>query len=276
VAVAAVDRSTSSGINVGDAERWVSIAAGSLLAAYGLARRDAVGGAAVMGGAALLFRGGSGYCALYEAMDVDHARQRGTGRVADRQSDTRRRLGGANGIHVEQTVTINKPVNEVYRFWRDLENLPKFMVNLETVAEREEGVSHWVARGPAGLRVEWDARIINDIENRVIGWQSLEGSTVATAGSVTFEETDRGTRVRVHLQYNPPGGRAGALVAKLLGDDPDSSVREDLRRFKRLLETGEIPTTKGQPSGRRQDWRDAVGVRGREPRREREREEVTR
>jgi uncharacterized membrane protein len=125
------------------------------------------------------------------------------------------------------------------------------MEHLESVAEREEGVSHWVAKGPAGMRVEWDARIINEVHNKVIGWQSLEGSTIATAGSVNFDEDFHGTRVTVHLQYYPPGGRAGAAIARIFGEEPNQTIREDLRRFKQLMEAGEIPTTDGQPSGRR-------------------------
>ena len=104
--------------------------------------------------------------------------------------------------------------------------------------------------GPAGIPVEWDARIITDVDNKVIGWQSLEGSTVATAGSVNFDESDRGTVVRVRLQYNPPAGKLGAAVAWLSGEEPGLQIHDDLRRFKALLETGEIPTTEGQPSGR--------------------------
>jgi uncharacterized membrane protein len=154
------------------------------------------------------------------------------------------------GIHVEESVTVNMPVADVFRFWRNLENLPTFMRHLDTVAMREEGVSHWVAKGPAGLEAQWDARIINEIDNKVIGWQSIEGSTVSTAGSVNFDETSHGTRVRVHLQYNPPAGRLGAAVARLFGEEPGQTIREDLRRFKALMETGEIPTTEGQPSGR--------------------------
>ena len=142
-----------------------------------------------------------------------------------------------------------KPVSEVFRFWRNFENLPTFMQHLELVAEREEGISHWVAKGPAGMTVEWDARIINEIDNKVIGWQSLDGSMIAAAGSVNFRDTGRGTDVRVHLQYNPPGGTLGAAVARMLGEEPSIQVMEDLRRFKRLLETGEIPTTEGQSSG---------------------------
>jgi len=204
-----------------------------------------------LGAAALLYRGGTGHCHVYEALGVDHSRARGSGFAADRYSDTRQRLGGRRGILVEESVTINKPIAEVYRFWRDFEHLPQFMEHLESVAVRDAGLSHWVATGPAGTRVEWDATIINEVDNQVIGWQSLQGSMIATAGSVNFDETEHGTRVRVRLQYDPPGGRLGAMVARLFGEEPNQTIREDLRRLKRLLETGEIPTTEGQPSGRR-------------------------
>jgi uncharacterized membrane protein len=175
---------------------------------------------------------------------------KGTGAVADRGSNTRQQLGGPRGVHVEHAVTINRPIAEVYTFWRNFENLPKFMSHLDHVSVRDMGVSHWVARGPGGIKVEWDARIINEVENKVIGWQSLQGSTIATAGSVNFDETERGTSVHVHLQYNPPGGKLGAAVAWMFGEEPSIQIREDLRRFKQLMETGEIATTAGQSSGR--------------------------
>jgi uncharacterized membrane protein len=243
-------------INVGRVERWLSMAAGGALAAYALKRRELPGGAAAIAGAALLYRGATGHCDVYQALGVDRSDRRagdgeGTGMIADRNSDTRAQLGGGRGIHVEESVTINKPISTLYRFWRDIENLPSFMEHLASVSVREEGVSHWVANGPARMRVEWDARIINDVQDKVIGWQSLTGSTISTAGSVNFDEDPHGTRVTVHLQYNPPGGRMGAAFAKIFGEEPNQTVREDLRRFKQLMETGEIPTTVGQPSGRR-------------------------
>lgn len=242
-------------VNVGRTERWLSMVAGGMMAAYALRRRSKEGGAAALAGAALLYRGATGHCHVYQALGINRgggaALQEGTGVIADRGSDTRRQLGGTRGIHVEESVTINRPVAEVFRFWRNFENLPKFMQHLEAVSMREEGISHWVANGPAGTKVEWDARIINEIDNKLIGWQSLEGSTVATAGSVNFDETEHGTRVRVHLQYNPPGGKLGAAIAWLFGQEPSIQVRGDLRRFKALLETGEIPTTEGQPRGQR-------------------------
>jgi uncharacterized membrane protein len=208
-------------IRRGNVERWLTIVAAGAVAAYALKR------------------------------GLSHRTpMKGTGRIADRGSDTRRRLGGSRGIHVEHSVTINRPVNELYRFWRNFENLPKFMQHLESVASREEGITHWVAKGPAGSKVEWDARIINEIENRVIAWQSLKGSRIATAGAVNFDETERGTVVHVHMQYDPPAGKLGAAVAYMLGEEPNLQVQEDLRNLKRLMETGEIPTIVGQSSGR--------------------------
>ena len=238
-------------VNVGPVERWLSVAVGGALAAYALKRRTIPGGTAALAGAALLYRGATGHCDLYQALGVNRGGGHGTGALADLGSDTRHQLGGSAGIHVEESVSINKPVAEVFRFWRNFENLPKFMNHLESVSVREEGVSHWVAKGPAGINAEWDARIINEIDNKLIGWQSLEGSMVSTAGSVNFRETDRGTEVRVNLQYNPPAGKLGATVARLLGEEPSVQIREDLRRFKQLMETGEIPTTHGQPRGGR-------------------------
>ena len=248
------DRDVNTRVNVGRIERWMSLIAGGALTAYALKRRTTASGAAAAAGAALMYRGATGHCHVYQAIGINRnghdddllrsgqSFERGTGVIADRGSDTRRRLGGYRGIHVEEAVTIDRPIAEVYRFWRNFENLPQFMRHLESVAMREAGVSHWVAKGPAGTHVEWDARIINDVDNKVIGWQSLEGSTVATAGSVNFDETDRGTEVRVHLQYSPPAGKLGSAVAWLFGEEPSQQIREDLRRFKSLLETGEIPS----------------------------------
>src|SRR5512138_251706 len=168
-------------VNVGRVERWLSMVAAGTLAAYALQRREVPGGAAAIAGAALLYRGATGHCDVYQALGINRshaqaARELGTGIIADRGSDTRAQLGGSRGIHVEESVTINRPLAELYRFWRDFENLPRFMRHLESVSMREEGISHWIAKGPAGMRVDWDARIINEVENKVIGWQSFEGS----------------------------------------------------------------------------------------------------
>ena len=232
---------SNSQLNVGRIERWLSLVAGAALSAYAIKRRTTASGAAALAGAGLMYRGATGHCHVYQALGINHANgqavERGTGAIADRGSDTRRRLGGHRGIRVEESVTIDRPIAEVFRFWRNIENLPRFMQHLELVAMREAGISHWVARGPAGTNVEWDARIINEVDNKVIGWQSLEGSMVATAGSVHFDETGRGTLVRVRLQYGPPGGKLGSVVARLFGEEPSLQIREDLRRLKSLLES---------------------------------------
>jgi uncharacterized membrane protein len=220
--------------NLGGTEQRLSLVGGGALAAYAVYRRGAAGAAAAVGAAILLYRGSTRHCPVYEALGIDRAK--GTGRLADIGSDTRRRLGGTRGITVDESVTIHRPLPEVYRFWRDFENLPKFMNHLESVVIRDAGVSRWVARGPAGVPVEWDARVINDIDNELIAWQSLDGSTVATAGSVHFHDTGEGTTVRVRFQYDPPAGSVGASVASMFGVEPTRMVREDLDRLKEMLE----------------------------------------
>ena len=221
------------GHNMNQVERWASMAAGAALAIYGLSRRRGSGMAVAALGGALLERGFTGHCHVYNALGVNTAGVR---------SDTRRALGGRGGVNVDESVTINRSVEELYRFWRNLENLPKFMQHLESVERVTDTLSRWRAKGPAGTTVEWNAEIINEVPNQVIGWKSIEGSDVVSAGSVNFDGdgVGRGTRVRVRLQYSPPGGKAGAAVARLFGRDAATEIREDLRRFKQLIETGEI------------------------------------
>ena len=236
------ERRVRDGRNLGDAERWSSMAAGLGLVAYGLSRRRTSGWMVAGFGALLFQRGVSGHCRTYELLGINTA---GTG------EDTRRALGGSAGVIVDESVTINQPIELLYRFWRNLENLPRFMRHLESVERITDTLSRWRAGGPGGTTVEWNAEIINEVPNQVIGWRSIEDSDVVSAGSVHFADAGpgRGTRVRVRLQYSPPGGKVGAAVAKLLGRDPSSEIREDLRQFKQIVEGGEVPTTKGQPRG---------------------------
>jgi len=146
-------------------------------------------------------------------------------------------------VHVRESIVLEQPVAEVYRFWRRLENLPRIMSHLEKVTETNDGHSHWVARGPGGMQFEWDARIINDVENEIIAWQSLPGSDVVSAGSVRFDPSGNGrsTQVSVHLQYAPPAGRLGTLAASLIGGEPSHIIREDLTRLKTRVEAVETP-----------------------------------
>jgi uncharacterized membrane protein len=233
--------------NVGANERTVSLAAGGVLALLGLSRgvRGSVPGLLVAAlGGGLIYRGVSGHCHLYQAlgMDTAHANQPAA------PEDYFRR-----GIHVEQSFTINREPWELYEFWRDFKNLPQIMSHLERVDVLEGNRSHWVAKAPAiaGGTVEWDAEIINDEPNALIAWRSLGGADVDNAGSVRFVPApgNRGTEVKVVLDYIPPAGRVGAIVARLFGESPQVQVQQDLRKFKRVMETGEFATTKGQPRG---------------------------
>jgi len=232
-------------VNVADAERWVSALGGAALTAWGLKQlRDERSPAAAMiaaAGASLIVRGASGHCPVYSAAHVSSAR-----------TDTREALGGSRGINVEHAVTINRPPAELYAQWRQLDQLPRFMSHLVSVRQLDDRRSRWTAKGPAGRTFEWDAEIINDIPNELIAWRTLDNATVVSAGSVRFKAAPagRGTEVHIHLQYAPPAGKAGAAIAWLLGKSPSQSIQEDLRRFKQLLETGEVPTTAGQPRGR--------------------------
>lgn len=153
-------------------------------------------------------------------------------------------VGRGQGTKVEQSVTINRPVLEVYRFWRNFENLPRFMDHLEAVTVIDETRSRWVAKGPAGTRVEWDAVIHNEIDDELIAWRSLPGSEINNAGSVHFTPSvdGAGTEVRVVLSYEPPAGKLGVAVARLLGDEPSKQVADDLRRLKQVLDSSEVVT----------------------------------
>ena len=233
-------------VNVGQIERWASAVGGGALALYGVTRGSLGGVALALVGAALVQRGYSGHCNLYEAIGYNTA---GDASLRNRENVS---VPAERGIKVEHSVTINRSPEELYGFWRNFENLPRFMNHLEAVHVTGENRSHWVAKGPAGTTVEWDAEVYNEKENELIAWRTLEGSQVASAGSVRFEPAagGRGTVVRVVLKYDPPGGALGAAVARLFGENPEQQISEDLRRFKQLMETGEVASTEGQPSGR--------------------------
>jgi uncharacterized membrane protein len=154
---------------------------------------------------------------------------------------------------VTKSITINAAPDVIYGFWRKLENFPRFMRHLEAVQATSERTSHWVAKAPAGASVEWDAEIVEDEANSRIAWRTLPDSSVEHEGVVSFEPAPggRGTIVRVEMNYVPPAGKVGVRVAKLFGEEPSVQIDGDLRRMKQLIETGEIATTDGQPTGRR-------------------------
>jgi len=149
---------------------------------------------------------------------------------------------GNQGIHAKGTCVVNRAPEEVYGFWRNFQNLPRFMRHVESVEDLGDGRSHWIVKGPAGMNVEWDATMIADVPGEVITWRSLENSDVDHAGAVRFERAagDRGTIVKVNLQYAPVGGVIGATIAKLFGEEPEQQLDDDLRRFKQVMEVGEV------------------------------------
>jgi uncharacterized membrane protein len=229
-------------VNIDDGERWVSLIGGSLLLVFGLSRGGRGGGLAALGGGALIYRAARGHSRLYKALRLEDSPMTHVAAVTS--------LAHRRGVTVQRAVNINKPVDEVYAFWRDFENLPRFMCHLESVTREDARRSHWVARSPAG-RVAWDAEIVDERPNELIAWRSLADSDVRNAGTVIFERGPggRGTTIRVSLSYAPPGGTFVAVVAKLFGAEPGQQIRDDLRRLKQLMEAGEVPTVDGQPRG---------------------------
>jgi uncharacterized membrane protein len=203
-------------------QRWTSLLGGAALAAYGIQRRSFGGLGVAAAGGWLISKGVRG----------SHS---------------------AQNYSAEASFTIQRHQAELFQFWRDLENLPKFMRHLESVRSTGQRRTHWIARGPAGMRISWNAEITEERENEWIVWRSLPGSDISAAGSVYFRPApgDRGTEVTLVVQYEPLAGPFGRALATIMGRNPRRTVREELRRFKQLMETGEIPTTQGQPSGRR-------------------------
>jgi uncharacterized membrane protein len=230
-------------VNITEAERWASLIGGSALAVVGLTRRSRGGLATALAGAELIRRGVTGHSLLFEWLGF---RTAGKGQGGDTTS-----VPYELGLRVDRAITVAKPRAEVYRFWRDLENLPRFMKHVEYVRVLDDRRSHWIVTAPASRTVEWEAEIINEIEDELIGFRSLNGR-VDMAGSVQFKDApgDRGTEVIVEIQYNPPAGILGAFAAKMWGEEPSQQIEEDLRRFKQIMEAGEIPSTQGQPAGR--------------------------
>jgi uncharacterized membrane protein len=216
-----------------EAERWGSLITGGALVLTGLSQRSLRGALLALAGGSLAYHGAAGQKSLTQ--QVTEA------------------TGLNKGIRVEKTVTIlNKSPEELYRFWRNFENLPTFMKHLQSVTVLDQTRSHWVANAPVGSTVEWDAEIITEQENQLIAWTSVEDAQIDHSGFVRFQlaPPGRGTEVKVVMEYSPPAGIVGATIAKLFGEEPEQQIGDDLARFKMLMEAGEIATTEGQPAGR--------------------------
>ncbi|MGV3618977.1 MAG: SRPBCC family protein [Fimbriimonas sp.] len=220
------------------AERFASLVAGGILLGVGLRRANPLRLVLAIAGGALLLRGAKGHLGVAEAIGA--------------QPEDAAQPSWRRQIFVRKSITISRPRAEVYAYWRNFENLPTFMRHLIEVKAESERLSHWKARGPAGMDVSWDAELTLDNENEIIAWNSLPGAQIENSGEVRFEDApgNRGTIVRVQLTYRPPAGVLGAVVAKMFGEEPHGQIADDLRRLRSLLETGEVPTTEGQSSDR--------------------------
>ena len=210
--------------NVGNIERIVTLAAGAALLGYAWRNRSRGLG---LTSAGLIARGATGFCPAYKALGVDH-------------SDTRHALSGAKGVHVRESITVNASAEELYNFWRRLEQLPSVMPHLESVEQLDFKLSRWTAKAFGQMPLTWNAEIINEVPFETIGWKTLPGESIQHAGSVVFKPVagrDNATDVRVHLQYSPPGGKAAAWFAALMGQDPAKLTREGLRALQQRFES---------------------------------------
>jgi uncharacterized membrane protein len=223
-------------INVGPTERIVSTFLGAAALVYGFRRLNSLSGLSALASAGMLLsRGLTGYCAVNNAFG--------------RNSNATIRKTSA--MEVNGTFTINRSRSEVYNFWRKLENLPLFMKHLEDVKEEDSVNSTWKAKIPGGIgTVTWKATITEDRPNELLRWASQPGSTIDTAGEVRFEEapSDRGTEIKVNMTYRMPAGDLGSIAGKLFNPAVEKMMKQDLRRFKSIMETGEIPIPGGMAS----------------------------
>jgi uncharacterized membrane protein len=236
----ALDRLPEVRTNVSSAERWLSLVGGGALMTLGFDGRGPSLLSALLGGT-LLYRAASGHCPVYQALGIS---------MSDATAD-QSVIAAGHGTKVEHTLTVNKPVADVYRVFRDFEFLPRFMTHLLDVDTTTDGKSHWVARGPLGTVFEWDAEIIADEPNKVISWKSLDGADVDTAGSVHFRDRGGSTEMQIVLKYDPPAGRLGTAIASLIGQNPGEQIREDMARFKELMETGQLSSNGKGRQGKR-------------------------
>jgi uncharacterized membrane protein len=238
------DKQNTTSINLAKDERDVSTIIGIALLTLVLMRPKKFALLLAPTGVMFLYRGLKGRSMLYSLIGRNTAVHNGLTSVS---------VPHRQGFHVTRSITIDRPVEEVYAFWRDFTNLPRFMHYLESVTVQTPERSHWRVKGPAGVSIEWDAEIINDEANRVIGWRSLENPYVDHAGAVRFKPAPngQGTEVKVQLEYAPLGGRAGTAVAGLFGKLPDRQLLNDLRQLKQYLEVVEVARIDGQPSGRK-------------------------
>ncbi len=214
-------------VNIGRQERNWSIIGGAAIIGIGLAGRGLSRILGALIGGSLIYRGVSGHCHTYEMLGIDR-----------RDDGDRPGVPDQAGHKVVRSIIIQRPREELYEHWRNLENLADIMSHVKSVTVFDDRTSHWVVSGPAGTSLEWDAEIINERENELIAWQSLPGSVVPNAGSVWFEEAaGGGTRLKVAMEVAAPAGELGVMVAGLFRESPEQQLAEDLQRFKERMES---------------------------------------
>lgn len=226
------------GENVGRAERWMSVLAGSALTVYGLDRRDTTGALVALLGAALVHRGATARCPVYSTLGLSSAEGEGARPVGREPTSRAAVFRASDAVKIERSIAIDRAPDELYALWKDPANLPRFMDWLEAVDHIDARHARWTAKGPAGTSVSWVAEVINDVPGSLIAWKSVEEADIRNAGSVHFRRTEDGlgTEVRLVFEWLPPGGRAGMIVAKLLGSAPERRIEHGLAKFKELAE----------------------------------------
>ncbi len=230
-------------VNVGETEQLASKIGGGVLLLAGLLKGGIKGMALTGLGAAFVYRGMTGHCPVYQTLGAD---------TSEGERGPYGSVGAQRGVRVEESIVIAKPANEIYEFWRNHSNLPQFMEGIQAVESPDGILSHWTYQGPLGTTLQWSAEIHGDEPGKMIAWRSLPTSEIDTAGSVHFHQVfgGKGTEVRVNQKFDPPGGKIGIGIARLLGNDPATQTRQNLLNLKKILETRNLPTAQDQPTGK--------------------------
>lgn len=232
-----------------DLQRWVSGLSGGAILWYGMRQRGMSRWPLALLGAGL----------LYQSFSGDNLLDRIP--VAQEIPVVKQLTSAPTSLRIRKSLTINKPAEELYNYWRNLENLPNFMKHVKSVKDLGDGRSHWVVEVLNNMELEWDARITEDRPNEMIAWETLPEATIQNKGYVKFIPTPRGTEVSVSIEYDPPAAMLGQFAGGAVKFIAEQQIKEEIRAFKRLMETGELPTTKGQPAARKEAWQQKAQLR---------------
>lgn len=234
------------------AQRWVIGGSGAAVLWYGLRQEGVARWASILLGSALLYQGASGQNLIDRIPGAE-------------QIPVVRQLSSTpNQLRVRKTLTVNRPAEELYQYWRNLENLPTFMHHVRSVRQIDDQRSHWVVNVLDNMEMEWEAQITVDRPNEMIAWETMPDADLQHKGYVKFIPTARGTEVSVSMDYDPPGTMLEKLMGGAVRFIAAQQIKEEIRNFKRIMEAGEIPTTKGQPAARREAWQQRAHREGSE------------